>query len=185
MLELLISFWKDFRIQICVIAAIVGVLYLAGLSNASMNPWTLWRQEWEQDSRANQHRIASYREQKDCIEEQWKKLREALQLKEQGNAIIAKNAPTVLNFRSVFIQESWTIFEFKKSLLSLYSKKKSSLPAEMQTEIVSTVSFFCAPTASFYGLWPYHRPSYSAASDMLKRLGEKTLAIKANQLFEK
>jgi hypothetical protein len=73
-----------------------------------------------------------------------------------------------LNFRSVFIHEGRTIFQFQKSFL-FSQEEKASFPEEMQTEIVATVSFFCAPTSNLYGLWPYHTPNYSAASDTLKR----------------
>jgi hypothetical protein len=183
MVELLRVFWKDFKIQICVIAAIIGVVYVVGLSEATTNPWTLWRQEWAQDSPANQRRIAAYRTEKDCTDEQWKKLRELSELKEQTKASVADKMPSVLNVSRVFIQEGWTIFEFRKSFLSSL-KQKTALPPEMQTEIVAATSFFCAPTSTLYGLWPYHTPSYGAASDTLKRIGERTLAIQAGQLLK-
>ena len=179
MLELPTVLWKEYKFPICMIAAIVGVLYLSSLRDAAMNPWTLWRQEWRQESRADQSRIASYEAQKVCVENQWKKLKEQLELKEQANALIANKTPRILNFRSVSIQEGTTIFEFKKSAIF---ETKTSLPAQIQTEIVATISFFCAPTSSLYGLWPYYTPSSSAASDNLKRFGEKALAIQANQL---
>lgn len=53
----------------------------------------------------------------------------------------------------------------------------------MQTEISATVSFFCAPTATFYGLWPYYSPAFDAASTALKRVGERTLSTRAKQML--
>jgi hypothetical protein len=182
MLNLPALLWREYKIQICIIAAIVGLVYLASVSNANMKPWTLWQQDWAQDSDVNQRPIAAYRTEKDCTEEQWKKLRELSELKEQTKAILAKKMPSVLNVSSVFIQEGWTIFEFKKSFLSSLNQKRT-LPPQMQTAIVAATSFFCAPTSTLYGLWPYHTPSYGAASDTLKRIGETTLAIRAGQLL--
>ena len=120
--------------------------------------------------------------EKDCTDEQWKKLKELSELNEQTETILAKIKPSALNISRVFIQEGWTIFEFQKSFLSSFNKK-TSLPPEMQTEIVAATSVFCAPTSTLYGLWPYHTPSYGAASDTLKRIGENTLAIRAGQLL--
>jgi hypothetical protein len=181
MLTLPMQLWKEYRFQICIITAVVCVIYITSLSDATTNPWTLWRQEWRQDSRGHQRRIASYQSQKVCIEEQRKKLREQLELKEKANTIIVKKPQDVLNSRTVLIQEGATIFEFKKSALF---PKTPSLPADMQTENVAVMSFFCAPTSSLYGLWPYHTPSYSVASEALKRVGKRALAIQAKQLFE-
>jgi hypothetical protein len=161
-------------------------LYVASLTDAIRNPWTLWRQNWEQDSRRDQRRIASYRTQNDCVKEQWNKLNEELKLRKEVKSAISKELPNDLNVRSVFIQEGRTIFQFKKSLFfsQLFSpEEKASFPEEMQTEIVATVSFFCVPTSSLYGLWPYYTPSYSVASDSVRRLGERALAIRAKQLF--
>jgi hypothetical protein len=175
MLELLTRLWKEYKFPICMIAAIVGVLYLSSLRDATMNPWSLWRQEWRRDRGSDQRRIGSYPAGNDCVEEQRKKLKEEFELKERSNN-------DGFNFRTVSIQEAATIFQYSKSSLSSF-KNKPSAPAEIQTEIIATVSFFCAPTSSLYGLWPYYTPSYSAASDSLKRFGERALAIRAKQLL--
>ncbi len=164
------------------IAAIVGLLYLSSLRDAAMNPWSLWRQEWRRDWGSDQRRMASYPAGNDCVEEQRKKLKEEFELKERSNTILGKKTPNDFNFRTVAIQEGATIFQYSKSSLASF-KSTPSAPAEIQTEIVATVSFFCAPTSSLYGIWPYYTPSYSAASDSLKRFGEKTLAIQAKQLL--
>ena len=124
---------------------------------------------------SDQRRIGSYPAGNDCVEEQRKKLKEEFELKERSNN-------DGFNFRTVSIQEAATIFQYSKSSLSSF-KNKPSAPAEIQTEIIATVSFFCAPTSSLYGLWPYYTPSYSAASDSLKRFGERALAIRAKQLL--
>jgi hypothetical protein len=182
MLELPTLLWKEYKFPICMIAAIVGVLYLSSLRDAAMNPWTLWRQEWRRDWASDQRRMASYRAGNDCVEEQRKKLKEEFELKEQSNTILGKKTPNGFNFRTVAIQEGATIFQYSKPSLYFF-KNRPSNPAQIQTEIVATVSFFCAPTSSLYGVWPYYTPNYSAASDSLKRLGEKALAIQAKQLL--
>ena len=175
MLELPIRLWKEYKLPICMIAAIVGVLYLSSLRDAATNPWSLWRQEWRRDRASDQRRIGSYPAENDCVEEQRKKLKEEFELRERSNTILGKKTPNGVNFRIVSIQEGATIFQ--------YSKQRPSNQGEIQTEIVATVSFFCAPTSSLHGLWPYYTPSYSAASDSLKRFGEKALAIRAKQLL--
>ena len=38
--------WSKYKIPICVVATILAIVYLANLSDASLNPWTLWRREW-------------------------------------------------------------------------------------------------------------------------------------------
>ena len=182
MLELSTRLWKEYKFLICIIAAIVGVLYLSGLRDAAMNPWSLWRQEWRRDWGSDQRRMASYPAGNDCVEEQRKKLKEEFELKERSNAIPGKKTLNGFNFRSVSIQEGSTIFQYRKSSLNSF-KDIPSNPAELQTEIVATVSFFCAPTSSLHSLWPYYTPNYSAASDSLKRFGETALAIRAKQLL--
>jgi hypothetical protein len=154
MLQLPTLLWKEYKIQICITAVIVGVLYIASLSDAIMNPWTLWRQEWRQDSRADQRRIASYQTQKVCIEEQWKKLREQL----ESNTIIAKKTTSVLNFRRVTIQEGATIFEFKKTVLF---EKRTSTPAGMQNrDCRHHKLFLCADIQSIWSMAISHTYLY-------------------------
>lgn len=176
MLELLTRLWKEYKFPIFVIAAIVGFLYLSSLRDAATNPWSLWQQEWRRDGASHQRRIGSYPAVNDCVEEQRKKLKEEFELKERSNTTNG------FNFRTVSIQEGATIFQYSESSLSSFRDNPAN-PAQIQTEIVATVSFFCAPTSSLYGLWPYYTPSYSAASDSLKRFGERALAIRAKQLL--
>src|SRR6266403_3502225 len=182
MLELPTLLWKEYKFPICMLAAIVGLLYLSSLRDAAMNPWSLWRQEWRRDWGSDQRRMASYPAGNDCVEEQRKKLKEEFELKERSNTILGKKTPNGFNVRTVSIQEGATIFQYSKSSISSF-KDTPSAPAEIQTEIVATVSFFCAPTSSLYGLWPYYTPSYGAASDSLKHFGERALAIRAKQLL--
>ncbi len=172
--------WSEYKIPICVVAAILAIFYLANLIDASLNPWTLWRREWADTTQGvTHHRLGSYKTEIACSEEQWKRLKLAADaIKETTTAL-----PNDLKFLITYIQEGHTIFGFRKSTFSTL-KEKSSLPAEMLLpEINSEKSYFCAPTSTYYGLWPYYTPRYDAGSDVLYRLGEKTLAIRAKQLL--
>jgi len=182
--ELLKLFWKDFKIPICVIGVIVGSFYIAKLSDATMNPWTLWRQEWQETSAGvDQRRVASHNTKKACLDQQWNELSRELKLKEKAVAFIPK-VTSLVNLRSVVIQEGITIFEFNKQSLSFFSSAEAAaLPAEMQVATIGAVSYFCAPTSNFFGLWPFHKPQYNAASDTLTQLGQRTLSVRAKQML--
>jgi hypothetical protein len=178
MIELLKFIWKEFKIQTYIAAVVVSVVYLAYVSDSYLHPWTLWKQEargnWEQ------RRVSSYRDQKFCLEAQAKALKEELETRQKVNGGVARpNDPFPVE--AVFITEGSTIFEYRKSFLSSLGVK--SLPPEMQTEIASTVSFFCTQSTIFYGLWPYYYPTFDAASIDLKRLGEHTLSLQARQML--
>ena len=91
---------------------------------------------------------------------------------------------SLVNLRSVVIQEGITIFEFNKQSLSFFSSAEAAaLPAEMQVATIGAVSYFCAPTSNFFGLWPFHKPQYNAASDTLTQLGQRTLSVRAKQML--
>jgi hypothetical protein len=172
--------WSEYKIPICVVAAILAIVYLANLSDASLNPWTLWRREWiDTTEGVTQRRLGSFKTEKACSEEQGRRLKLALDMKKEAKIAL----PNDLKFLIAYIQEGHTIFGFRKSILSTL-KETASLPVEMfLPEINSEESYFCAPTSTHYGLWPYYIPRYDAGSDALYRLGEKTLAIRAKQLL--
>jgi hypothetical protein len=185
LVELIKAFWKEFKIFICIIAVIAVGFYLVELSDASKLPWALWRQDWRQDWRSEQRWMGSYETQKICLGQQWKKQDEELERQKEADAIVASQMPSVLNSRRILIQEGMTIFGIKKSSIAAFlPKTRKALPPEMETEIVATTSFFCAPRSSFYGLWPFYTPNYDASSGSLKHLGERTLSIRAKQILE-
>ena len=170
-------------------ALLLAVGYLYPLLDARAHPWILWERSWMQDSGdADQRRLGRYTTQDDCLKEQWKKLKEELELQKQVQEPFDK---IKLFGRRVHLVEGRTIFEFGPSLLSRMAAKKQTTPSQddrlmqelLLPEIVSTVSFFCAPSLR-YGFWPYYAPTYYASADDLRRLGEKTLAARAQEMLE-
>src|SRR5207302_1927167 len=98
-----------------------------------------------------------------------------LELQKQVRAVFDKMK---LFDRRVHLVEGRTIFEFGPSLWSRMAAKRQTTPSQdnrlmqelLLPEIVSTVSFFCAPSLR-YGFWPYYTPTYYASTDDLRRLG--------------
>ena len=145
-----------------------------------------------------QSRLARHSTQDECLRAQWKKLDEELQQQTQVQQMtksIRAGSPKVL------LREGRTIFQLGPSLWSRISgsntraladlSEKRNLTAYQQDrlanemslpEIVSTVSVYCAPSVR-YGLWPFYTPTYPAAADDLRRLGERTLALRAKQML--
>jgi hypothetical protein len=181
------------------LALIVVAVYLYSLLDARAKPWSLWRQSWMQDSGdPEQRRLARYTTQDECLTAQWKKLDEEVQQQRQVHEAmksIRVGSPKVL------LQEGRTIFQLGPSFWSRMPGsrtraladpgEKKNLTAHQQErlayemglpEIVSTVSVYCAPSAQ-YSLWPFYTPTYQAAADDLRRLGERTLADRAKQML--
>lgn len=178
---------------------IVVAVYLYSLLDAQAKPWSLWRRSWMQDSGdPEQRRLARYSTQAECLTAQWTKLGEELQQQtevHQAMKSIRAGSPKVL------LQEGRTIFQLGPSLWSripgsntrtladlsekrnLTAYQQERLAHEMSLpEIVSTVSVYCAPSVR-YSLWPFYTPTYPAAADDLRRLGERTLALRAKQML--
>jgi hypothetical protein len=185
MIELLRVFWQDFKIQTCVIAGILIALYLIRLVDAHAKPWSLWRQEWDSEHNRDQSRVGSYQNDKLCIDAQQEKLTEELKMRREVNKLIEPRLAGLGDSRSVLISEGNTIFEYRKSLIPSLIEMPKPIPVEMQTEISASVSFFCWPTASFHGLWPYRRPSFDARSAVIERVGARALSIRAKEMLDR
>lgn len=146
-----------------------------------------------------QRRLARYSTQDECLAAQWKKLDEELQLQMQAQQ--AMKSIGAGSKKEVLLREGRTIFQLGPSLWSRISgsatrfradlSEKRNLTAYQQEqlayemslpEIVSTVSVYCAPSVR-YSLWPFYTPTYPAAADDLRRLGERTLALRAKQML--
>ena len=174
-------------------------IYLYSFMDARANPWSLWKRSWMQDSGdAEQQRLARYVTQEECLKAQWKKLDEELEQKKRVHQALKRSFP---NMPKVDLLQGRTIFEFGPSLssrmvdlhartLSEFSEERKLTPNQREQlafemrlpEVVSTVSVYCAPSLR-YRFWPYYTPGYYAAADDLRRLGERTLSIKAKQML--
>jgi len=173
------------------LGVLVAAVYFSSLLEAKGKPWTLWKRSWMQDQEeAEQRKLAKYTTEGECLKVQWEKLKEDLDQK--------RHLP---GSRTVYLAQGRTIFEFGPSLYSripdlqaralahlnenkeLTPYQKEQMAYEMLLpEIVSNVSFFCAPSLK-YGFWPYYTPTYYAATDDLRTLGEKTLAARAKKML--
>lgn len=171
--------------------------YLYSLLEAKENPWTLLKRSWMQDSGdAEQHKLAKYATRDDCLKNQWKKLAEELELQKQVHQTLK-----LPGFHRVHLIEGRTVFQFGPSLysrmpdlqaraLANLSENKELTPYQKERmayemllpEIVASVSFFCAPSLN-HGFWPYYTPTYYAATDDLRSLGEKTLGVRAKKML--
>lgn len=177
---------------------VVGV-HIYFLIEARANPWSLWRRSWMQDSGdPEQRRLARYTTEAECLTAQWKKLEEELQLQKRADQMM--KSMTLPGSPTIHLREGRTIFEFRPSLWSspklsqrllshlgeskdLTPYQKEQMASEMRLpEIIATVSVYCAPSLR-YSFWPYYTPTYYAAGADLRRLGERTLAVKAKQML--
>lgn len=182
-----------------VFALLAAGVYLYSLMDARANPWSLWKRSLMQDSGdAEQKRLARYVTQEECLKSQWKKLEEELEQQKQAHQAMKRMFP---NMPKVHLLQGRTIFEFRPSLSSripdihartlgefsderkLTPHQEEQLAYEMRLpEVVSTVSVYCAPSLRYW-FWPYYTPEYYAAADDLRRLGERTLSVKAKQML--
>ena len=156
-----LSLRKYIRVGVAIITIIYGSAFL----EAKANPWTLWKRSWGQfQSEVEMKKMGLYTTQKTCVDDQWKLLKEELLLKKS----VAQEA----EYKTAYIVEGRTIFEFGKSLYSGFP----------EPEIVSTISFFCASTSK-NALWPFHTPNYYAPGEALTNLGERTLTGRAEKIL--
>ena len=171
--------------------------YFFSLIEAKQEPWTLWKRSWMQLSvQQEQRKLAKYATEDECLKAQWVKLADELQERRRLREII-----TSPGSRTIYLVEGRTIFEFGPSLyarvpdlqaralahlkdnkkLTPYQKERMAYEM-LLPEIISNVSFFCAPSLK-YGFLPYYTPTYYAATDDLRSLGEKTLAARAKTML--
>jgi hypothetical protein len=89
---------------------LVAGVYLYSLLDARENPWTLWKRSWMQDAGdAEEHKLAKYATQDDCLKDQWKKLEEELERQKQVNQTIK-----LPRFHSVHLVEGRTVFQLPR-----------------------------------------------------------------------
>ena len=191
--------WLSWRKYARVIVAILTIVYGAAFIDAKNNPWTLWKRRWQQfESGVEMKRKGRYTALESCVSEQWKSLNE-----EQGKQKEIENIRMSVSpdLKTVFMVQGRTIFEFGKSPYATNqrlrekvvsdvgkrsdlseSQKQRLLDQHLQPEIVSTVSFFCAPTSK-NALWPFNTPNYYAPGEALTDLGERILAARAKKIL--
>ena len=179
--------WTFYVVLGLFVATFCLVVLTGDLREARANPWSLWKRSWMQDDGdAELKRVARYVTQEECLKAQWKKLEDELAQKKQVHQLLNRTVPKMATAR-VYLLQGQTIFEFGEfgsSLLSSALSRIPPLPDEMRLpEVVSTVSVYCAPSLR-YGVWPYYTPAYHVAADDLRRLGARTLSVKAKQMLD-
>jgi len=186
------------RKYVRVFVTITAIVYGSAFLEAKTNPWTLWKRSWHQDDRVEMKNVGRFTTTESCIAQQWKSLNQERTMINEAEKSTKDLFP---DLKSVFIVQGRTIFGFWKSfymrspelrdkLVSDLEKrtdlsafqKQNLLDDYLRPEIVSTVSFFCAPTSS-NALWPFNTPSYYAPGEALTDLGERVLASRAGKLL--
>jgi hypothetical protein len=186
-----------------IVVAVIGLaFYGLAFLDARVNPWTLWRSEWRQYDEWTVKQAGRFYSQKDCVEEQWKKLNEELERQKRTQKFLGAKL-TSPHGKSIFIREGKTIFAFGESMYIRYPKsqesffdlidkyqdlnlhqKEAAKRDALLPEIDGTWTYFCTPTTpNMY--WPFYTPKSYPANRDLQRLGERMLArIAAKMLAE-
>ena len=191
---------RKYKYLILIICGIVFISYASSLYKAWTKPWALWKHEWQElmIDVPEQERLERYATREDCIRNQWVKLDEMLKLLSKVGKLSSEK---LSKFQNVYFEQGRTIFGFQRSIYSrskkiregfikrlagrkdLTAKQREGLTRKvMLPDLSHSITYFCAPTRST-SYWPYYNPTGNPATGDLKRLGERTLAVRADKIF--